>query len=137
MPHSTPIPKTPIFLVTAPSNQDHSPESWLELLLQDFPLTLNACIGDWPVILSLKDPHYLANVMKEAIDHSVHHLGNQLWMKPLLQAQSLINMCIYPLRTKTSFSPKYSKIYPSSLPKLPMQYWWDPPSSHGIPWALS
>ncbi|PHU05704.1 hypothetical protein BC332_26526 [Capsicum chinense] len=29
---------------------------------------------------TLKDPHYLANVVKEAIDHSVHQLGNQLWM---------------------------------------------------------
>lgn len=73
-------PKNPIFLVTAPTPQDHSPTSWLELLLQDFPLTLNACIGNQPVILTLQDPHYLDNVVRDAIDNPVNLLGNQLWM---------------------------------------------------------
>ncbi|KAF3679442.1 hypothetical protein FXO37_03847 [Capsicum annuum] len=71
-------PKNPFFLVTAPPPQEHSPTSWLELLLQDFPLTLNACIGDQPVILTLQDPYYLAYIVKEAMNRSVKHLGNQL-----------------------------------------------------------
>ncbi|KAF3663927.1 hypothetical protein FXO38_10389 [Capsicum annuum] len=71
-------PKNPFFLVTAPPPQEHSPTSWLELLLQDFPLTLNACIGDQPVILTLQDPYYLAYMVKKAMNRSVKHLGNQL-----------------------------------------------------------
>lgn len=57
------------------SNSEASAYFLDETLTTGFPSNIEAYIEDQLVIL-LQDPHYLANVVKDAIDHFVQHLGN-------------------------------------------------------------
>lgn len=82
-------PPMPIFMIFAPHPLDHLPISWLEITLKNFSVTWNAMIGSQPVILHLRDSLYLANLIKEGIDHAVQSIGNHIWVPTQLLAQNL------------------------------------------------
>lgn len=54
--------------------------SWLELCLHNFFITLNSMIETHPIVVIIQDLFYLANLVKEGIDHAVLSTRKQAWM---------------------------------------------------------
>lgn len=86
-PPSSPQQPTPnpLIFVSAPPPPNHIPASWLELPLKDKEIVLNMNLGNQPLIVVLQDPAYIAQVLKDVLNHSLERLETQVWLQTLLQ----------------------------------------------------
>ncbi|KAG5575599.1 hypothetical protein H5410_055733 [Solanum commersonii] len=61
-----------------PLPPSHNLSSWLELTLQGKQLAFHMRVGTRPVTLIVQDPTYLAQIVKEGMDHVIERLGTNM-----------------------------------------------------------